>query len=114
MIAASPRNCSGVRSPRGILTSTATNPSCFCSTTFARRKRSSSELSPFGLPWETGAGGAAVSSSKYATRCSTEKSRSATQSPSSSSSTWRRSSSMPYLSTKTLMRARARFARSHS
>ena len=36
MISARPRNCSGVRSPRVILTSTVTKPSCFCSRTFAR------------------------------------------------------------------------------
>ena len=47
-------------------------------------------------------------------RSSIEKSRSATQSPSSSSSTIRRTSSMPTLSTSTFRRARARLTRSQS
>ena len=42
------------------------------------------------------------------------KSRSSTQSPSSSSSTISRKASMPTLSISTLIRARARLTRSHS
>ena len=114
MICASPRNCSGLRSPRGTATSIVEKPSWRCARTLDALKRSNSVPSPLGLECWIGAGGALPSSSSTNSRCSTEKSRSATQSPSSSSSAWRRSSSIPNLSTKTLIRARARLTRSHS
>ena len=80
----------------------------------SERKRAYSEVSPLGLPGFSGGAGADSRSSLQNRRSSMEKSRSETHSPCSSSSTCLRSSSMPYLSTNTLMRALARFARSHS
>ena len=114
MISAIPRSWSGVRSPRVIFTSTTLKPAWRCGRTFASRKRSNSERSPFGLAGATGGPGAFASSSIPYFRWSIEKSRSATQSPSSSSSTISRKASMPILSISTLIRARARLTRSHS
>ena len=117
MIVANPRNCSGVRSPRSIFTSTAENPSWRWAWTLASTKRSNSVRSPFGEAAVAGAFGALASSSSSKRRRSTSSgpnSRSATQSPSSSSSTCSRKASIPILSTRTLIRARARLTRSHS
>ncbi len=61
-----------------------------------------------------GGAGAADSSSRSGSIRSIENSRSSTQSPSSSRSTISRTASMPILSTRTLIRARARLTRSQS
>ena len=95
-------------------TCTVEKPACFCAVTFAARNASNSDRSPFGEPYDAGTAGAFASSSWMKRRGCGSKSRSATQSPFSSSSTWLRSSSIPNLSTNTLMRARARFTRSQS
>ena len=115
MICARPRNCSGVRSPRVTLTSTVTKPSCFCSAHVGGAE--ALELGEVAV-------GAAVALRRRGRRLALvvartggARSRSRVRRPSrpcSSSSTWLRSSSMPYLSTNTLMRARARLTRSHS
>ena len=96
------------------MTWTALKPTCRCFSTLASTKRANAEPSPLGEPKDCGGAGAFDSSSCRNSRWSTEKSRSSTQSPLSSSSTIARTSSMPTLSTSTLMRARARLTRSQS
>ena len=101
-----------------IFTSTVEKPSWRCAWTLPSRKRSNSVRSPLGE-----AACAAASPARWPPR----RRRSAgarparrrirappTQSPSSSSSTCSRKASMPILSTRTLIRARARLTRSQS
>ena len=95
-------------------TVTAEKPAWRWATTFDSTKRSNSERSPFGLAAAAGGAGAFDSSSSMNSSRSIEKSRSSTHSPSSSASTISRKASMPILSTRTLIRARARLTRSHS
>ena len=73
-----------------------------------------SRLSPLGVAEACGFTGAPASSSYSNRILSRLKSRSSIQSPVSSSSTISRNASIPILSTRTLIRARARLARSHS
>ena len=73
-----------------------------------------SARSPLGEPKASGSRARRPPRRSSNVRSSIEKSRSATQSPSSSSSTIRRTSSMPTLSTSTFRRARARLTRSQS
>ncbi len=76
MMSASPRNCSGERSPRGTMTWTAQKPSWRWLSTFAAWKRRNSVRSPFGEPGDTGGSGAPASSSCRNRRSTGEKSRS--------------------------------------
>ena len=99
----------------GSCTSTVTKPAWRCARVLAATKRSNSRASPLGD--RVGAGAARARRPPRRRRRAAavgSKSRSATQSPRSSSSTISRKASMPMRSTSTLMRARARFARSSS
>src|SRR5215207_6262667 len=53
MMSASPRSCSGVRSPRVTFTWTAEKPAWRCGSTLAAWKRSKSEPSPLGEPYDS-------------------------------------------------------------
>ena len=81
MISASPRNCSGVRSPRTTLICTVEKPAWRWGWTLTAAQRSYSLPSPFGLAYVAGAGGAPASSSSTNRSGVGSKSRSATQSP---------------------------------
>ena len=97
MIAPRPRNCSGVRSPRVIFTSTVEKPCWRCAWTLASRKRSNSVRSPLGEAASGGAFGRAgllVVVEAQALDQLGPNSRSSTQSPSSSSSSRSRKASI--------------------
>ena len=96
------------------LTWTAEKPSWRCGSTLAATEAPELRPSPFGEPYAPAARARWPPRRAGTARWSIEKSRSATQSPSSSSSTSSRIASMPILSTSTLMRARARLTRSQS
>ena len=95
-------------------TSTVEKPSWRCGCTFEAANAANSLASPLALPKFDGGPGALACSLSTNSSGSGLKSRSLTQSPSSSSSTMRRNSSMPTLSIRNLMRARARLARRNS